>query len=195
MVCRVFGGFPNLKVQTMRKSFGFFVNVNLKSVIMLFDELNATRIHSDVVSHVAMNSNGGETACGLMFFNLVRDFGITAHNVGLVDSAAVTMFLAANYRIASPLASFLIHPPTRIFHKDSKHSRSDLIEITEGMKIEVQQTVQIIVDRTNLTRSRANAMMGKGTVFDAKTAKNAGIVHEISEYQPDPGGSIKFIES
>jgi ATP-dependent Clp protease, protease subunit len=176
---------------------GFFSDVSFKSAHILFAELRVLLADRESRTRMLINSNGGDTNAGLMIYNLVRSMGanLEAHNVGRVDSAAVSIYLSAEVRLASPNSSFLIHRPCRIFHKDAKLFRPELLELASSLKADETQSINILAERTGLTKLKARSMLEKGTVLTAAEAERIGLVHHIVEVDVENAINLRIVET
>lgn len=62
--------------------------------------------------YLCLSSNGGTVADGLYLHNHIRGLPIrtTIHNTGIIASIAATIYVAADNRVCSKYAAFLLHP-------------------------------------------------------------------------------------
>lgn len=175
---------------------GFFQEVTPKTAHALFLTLHASLMDSSLKTHLNISSPGGDTSCGFMLFNMLKDYGslLVSHNVGRVDSAAVSIFLAAETRLAAPGTTFLIHRPMCVFQRDSRHSRLELLEKAASLKADEAQIVHLLSERAGIAKARARAILESGKVVNALEAKKLGLVQEIVAFESRAAKSIKIVD-
>jgi ATP-dependent protease ClpP protease subunit len=148
-----------------------------------------------------ISSPGGEVACAMSLYQQLRStpFELVTHNTGKVASMGNVLFLAGNRRVATPEATFLMHPtafetPTgytfdandlRIIRTELEHS-GDPLRLLREVDIGIARLTRedgavrtIFEERTKLAGSEIRALVQRGKPVDAAYAKAAGIVHEI----------------
>ncbi len=155
---------------------------------------------------LVVSSPGGEVASTMELFKELSESSIELVTLatGEVASMGVVLFLAGDKRLASPKATFLIHPitvetpagwPTAApsldigdIHKlRTKVERSGthpklFNELDLGiMRLtrEEQKLQKILEERTNLTGPTIKPLVRDGKPISATTALAMGIVHEI----------------
>jgi ATP-dependent protease ClpP protease subunit len=153
-----------------------------------------------------VSSPGGEVESAMMLYEelLSTPVELVANATGEVASMGIVLFLACDRRLASPEATFFMHPitvetpagwPTAAPWLDvedirklrTKVERSDahqtlLTELDWGIvRLTRQEKAvrNVLEQRTKLTGSGIRALVERGEPVDATYAKAAGIVHEI----------------
>jgi ATP-dependent protease ClpP protease subunit len=150
-----------------------------------------------------MATPGGEVASAMMLLEKLSESPIelVTHAMGEVASMGVVLFLAGDKRLASPEATFLLHPvklvlPGSSLEVDAKalrrisarleHSfnpspaRLRELDLTIARVEREDNSVQTILEqRTKLTGSDIKALIQCGEPVDAAYAKAVGIVHEV----------------
>ncbi len=128
-----------------------------------------------------ISSPGGSVNDGVMLHNFIRALPakIIMHNIGIIDSIANVIFLAANERYANSNSSFLFHgvgfdiiQPERM---DEKNLREKIAIIERDQK----SIADIIAERTQLKEQEIIEMFFKAKTKSANEAKEAGIIQDI----------------
>jgi ATP-dependent protease ClpP protease subunit len=151
--------------------------------------------------HVVLDvcSPGGEVASAMSVYQALRSspFELVTRNMGEVASMGVVLFLAGDKRLASPEATFLLHPiastdtivPMDVeswrrartrFERQGDQSRVG--EISERITYldEKESEIRLILEaRTKLTTAEVETLVRQGNPISAIDALNRGIVHEI----------------
>ena len=94
----------------------------------ILDCLSRARVDGQAEVALTIASPGGITNVGLMLFNQISalPISVTTYSVGFVDSAAFSVFLAGDKRIATPSSSLMIHLPKKGFDPNARFNADDL---------------------------------------------------------------------
>lgn len=129
-------------------------------------------------------SPGGAAYQGLAISDEIRllkadGVYVEVHGRGLIASAAVPVFLAANKRIASRNTTFLMHPAALskggFFSEDLKDLQSQARMI--GMLND--QYVSIVLENSKVTEDQAREMIERDTWITVTQAVEYGFVDEV----------------
>jgi ATP-dependent Clp protease, protease subunit len=156
--------------------------------------------------HLAVSTDGGEVASAMkLYFDLgAMKPELVTHAAGGVASMGIVLFLAGDRRLASPDATFLMHPirieapagwetTARWLDLDdlsNLRTRAEglalptkrLVELDWGIARlgrEEQEVRTVVEQRTTLTGPDIRALVRHGKPVDAAFARSVGIVHEI----------------
>jgi ATP-dependent protease ClpP protease subunit len=139
-----------------------------------------------------ISSPGGSVNDGIVLYNFIKALPakIIMHNIGIIDSIANVIFLAADERYSSPNASFLFHgvgfdivQPIRM---DEKDLREKLLIIERDQK----SISDIISGRTQLKEKEVEEMFFRAKTKNPTEAKEIGIITDIKEAQIPEGSQI-----
>ena len=152
---------------------------------------------------LAMSTRGGEVACAMNAFKGLRDSSleVVTRATGEVASMGVVLFLAGERRLATPEATFLLHPvrlvlPGCSVEVDAKALRrmrarfqrssscptgrlEELDHATARVEREDDAVQAILEERTSLTRGPITKLVYREAPVDVSYALAAGIVHEL----------------
>lgn len=177
----------------------FFEKITTQSTEGLLTRMTEHAYHGAERVRLVVSSPGGQVASTMTLFTKLTESPIelVTHATGEIASMGVVLFLAGNKRLASPEATFLLHPiastdtivPMDVeawrrartrFERQGDQSRvgeiSERITYLDEKEGEVQQ---IFEERTKLTSPEIAELVRKGQTISATEALAFGIVHEI----------------
>ena len=132
---------------------------------------------------IYLNSPGGEAFQGMAIadeFRLAKgDIYVTIEGRGLIASAAIPVLLMADKRVVSRNTVFLIHPSKMWKWGFFAEGLRELKSQTRMFEILEARYIQILVDRSKITKEKAVKMMDMDTWFLADQAKAWGMVDEV----------------
>ena len=125
-----------------------------------------------------ISSRGGSSEESLRIYAYLANLPVevVTVGVGLVESAAVTVYLAGRQRLATPTTS-LIHEGRTSF---KGVAISKLVKMAHSCLAYERTTAEIIAKATGDKR-KARRWLRSEHLLSSQEAKSAGIVHEISE--------------
>lgn len=141
-----------------------------------------------------ISTGGGNVESGFSLHNLMRavPIEITTHNTGSVASIGTVIFLAGEYRLATPASSFMFHgaamKPT-----DLTLDQRRLRELLSTVEMLNNRMGEVIQSRTRLTADAVSAFWLEERQVRADAALEQGIVHEIAEPVIAPGTPVVTI--
>lgn len=139
-----------------------------------------------------ISSPGGSVNDGIVLYNFIKALPakIIMHNIGVIDSIATVIFLAANERYCNPHSSFLFHgvgidiaQPQRL---EEKNLKENLIMIERDQK----NIADIITERTKLKEEEIRGMFFRAKTKNPQEAKEVNIINEIKEATIPEGSQI-----
>lgn len=131
-----------------------------------------------VVLHV--NSSGGDLDVACAFYDYIRLSGLHLVTVasGVVESAAVMLFLAGKERYASQFSSFLLHNP--IIEMHHAELSEDNIEQTRLHVLTMRDRwLEILSRELGVIKEEIRKISKDALPLTAERAKELGIVHHI----------------
>jgi len=156
--------------------------------------------HHDVERVVLdLSSPGGRVESAMILYKefLSSPFELVTHNVGEVASMGTIVFLAGDRRLASPEATFLLHPiiftdtavPMNVYdwrrvrtrlERSSNHSRTAEVDRRISQLDKEEADVRKVLEqRTRLTEPAIRELVRESEPIGAAEALAFGIVHEI----------------
>jgi ATP-dependent protease ClpP protease subunit len=142
---------------------------------------------------ILFSSTGGDVNEAFSLHNFLRGLPIrlAIHCIGSVDSAAMCVFLAGARRFCCPDSTFLFHDFATNFPTPGNVTRiqfSELFRANEGFRLRSQELLKNQAAFTD-EDFKALQLYDKPMIYDARFAKEKGIVQEIKETSI-PAGSI-----
>jgi ATP-dependent protease ClpP protease subunit len=130
-----------------------------------------------------ISSGGGDAFTGLALADYIvaakkLGFVFTAHATGIVASAAVPIYAAANQRYATPSTIFMVHEAA-LWKWPGQETASDIASQNRLMIMLAEHYREILAAATNLTATEWGEMESKTTWFGVDKAMEWGLVHKI----------------
>jgi ATP-dependent Clp protease, protease subunit len=140
--------------------------------------------HSPEVMYLALSSTGGQNTPAFVFYNyfLSLNLKLLTHCTGVVDSSAVSIFLAGSRRYANPTSRFLIHAPTWTFKAETKLGSAKLKEYVQMMDWDQEAHEAIMRERTTATPEQIAEWHHPGKVLTVDESLEHGFVHEVRHF-------------
>ncbi len=139
-----------------------------------------------------ISSPGGSVNDGIVLYNFLKALPakIIMHNIGIIDSIATVVFLAADERYSNKNSSFLFHGVgidiTQPMRFEEKNLKEQLIIIERDQK----NIADIISERTKLREDDIREMFFRAKTKHSQEAQETGIIKEIKEAIIPEGGQI-----
>jgi ATP-dependent protease ClpP protease subunit len=139
---------------------------------------------------VAISSPGGGVPAAFALYNTLRGLPVhvTMHNVGIISSAANVVFVGGDTRVASPDASFNFHAPTITL--DGDFDVTALRQNANDLETGEERTRLVLVDRTDMTSSRIDALKRDSETLDAGQAAELGLISATAPFQVPEGTPV-----
>uniref|UniRef100_A0A6H2A2E2 Putative protease n=1 Tax=viral metagenome TaxID=1070528 RepID=A0A6H2A2E2_9ZZZZ len=132
---------------------------------------------------IYLNSPGGEAFQGMAItdeFRIVKkDIHLTVEGRGLIASASIPVFLAADKRIASKNTIFLIHPASLTKWGFFTESLNDLKSQTLMIEILNEMYAESVAGHSKLSKEKVLELMKQDNWFTAQKAFEMGFIDEI----------------
>lgn len=143
---------------------------------------------------LCLSSTGGDPDSALYAFNLLSALPVElcAHNVGAVQSAAVTVFLAAQKRYGSPGTTFFFHQ-TSFNHEGRRLTEAYVTERVQFIKRHDDKTAQIIANKTGGTVESVNKWQNAEFTMDDKSALKEGFIEAICPLVIPPNAWVSHV--
>jgi ATP-dependent Clp protease protease subunit len=153
---------------------GTINNRGMEQLVMLATQAVANQFRSLTI---CMSSTGGDPESALYGYNALSSLPIalSSHNLGVVHSAAITVFLAGRERFANPGASMLFHQ-TASTYDGNRITEAYLLSKLAGVRREDQRTAQIIAEKTGQPITRVNEWQRKERLMDNASAVAEGLI-------------------
>lgn len=137
--------------------------------------------------HIAITTTGGGTSPAFHFYRYLRSLPVQVitHNLGLVNSVGVIVYLAGEERLVSRHSNFHIHGFTRRLEV-ADYSIAQLQSFLTTTRDDQDQAIAITADRSNLSLDRASNLYETSGTLDASAAVACGLAHRIEEFTIPP---------
>ena len=134
---------------------------------------------------IQFSSSGGTVDEGfsLYEFLLSLPLTLTMHNIGVVNSVAIIVFLAGDKRFANDNTIFYMHDETWTTLGAREYTSSKLKEYTYLLESSRLRAKSILKLRTKLDQSFLESpdFFKEPISYQPSAAKSAGIIHEIQD--------------
>jgi ATP-dependent protease ClpP protease subunit len=141
--------------------------------------------------HMMFQSFGGFVGDGVMLFNFFRSLDgaieLSLYNSGQVSSAAVTAFLGAKHRIASPRSLFMLH---RTHNSPQFATASKLEHVSKTLTLDDQRSESIWRERISMPEELWTQLDVRDLFLTGEDAVRYGIATKIGEFAPPAGFQI-----
>jgi len=139
-----------------------------------------------------ISSVGGSVKDGVDLYNFIRALPakIIMHNIGIIDSIANVIFLAANERYSNPAASFLFHGVGFDINQPQRFEEKELREKLAIIERDQKSIADIISGRTKLTEKDVIEMFFRAKTKNPSEAKELGIIEDIKLANIPEGSQI-----
>lgn len=164
----------------------FFAGVNQRSLRSLISAVTELRVAGAEEILINFNSYGGDSDAGLAAYNYLKSLPIPirTHNLGFTASASVKIFCAGSIRTAAPQSHFLIHYGTLTLGPSL--TPPEVLGALNASRNRGNFTTEILADCMGQSRNRVTDMLRDEAVFNAKEARQFGLIQQILTNQPVP---------
>jgi ATP-dependent Clp protease protease subunit len=134
-----------------------------------------------IVLHI--NSPGGKLVSGIALMNIIHNsrVPIIAYAEGMVASAATLVLVIANYRVAAPESTVLIHQLTSSHGGQHEEIRFQAKVSNELMNI----LKKLYTTHTKIPKKKISELLRHDIYFTARECLKFGIVDRIMKQTPD----------
>jgi ATP-dependent protease ClpP protease subunit len=140
--------------------------------------------------HVMFQSWGGFVGDAVMLYNLLRSLTIvdvSLYNSGQVQSAAVTAYLGATHRIASPRSIFMLH---RTHVSPQGATAAKLEKMARNLLLDDDRSEAIWREHLKLPEDLWKQLDYHDLYLTGEEAVKYGIATELGEFSPPAGTAI-----
>lgn len=133
--------------------------------------------------YLLFSSSGGFVDASITLYNFLRSLPVklVMHNIGVVESAATVVFLAADVRLAGKYSSFLFHGLKWTFPMATELTFPQLQEVLSKLRQGEDKMAGLIVERSRLSESEVRELFHQGESKDVQFAMDNGFIQEIKE--------------
>lgn len=126
---------------------------------------------------VVINSGGGDVYSGSEMFTLLKAYKgtVRVQIVGIAASAASVIAMAGDVISMSPTAQMMIHNVSTVIEGDYR----DFEKEAEVLRSHNESIANAYMLKTGKSKEELLAMMDKESYFNAREAKEAGLIDEI----------------
>jgi ATP-dependent Clp protease protease subunit len=170
--CTLTGTVDQAMVQRVFDSFAHAIRTEVKTI------------------HLLLQSSGGFVSEGIALYNYLSNLPIQiiAYNPGGVLSIAVVVFLAAQRRVASDTATFMIHK-THISPEPGA-TAATLNAIANSLNID-NDRIETILHRHIAMPDEKWALHQHGNLtITSREAMDFALIHEIADFSPPAGAPV-----
>lgn len=175
---------------------GYFTltgDVNSDMVRRVFDAISLFSSDQLRTAHILLQSNGGYVSDGICIYNTLRNgpTEIVMYNAGAVASIAVIVFLAADKRIASDTARFMLHKSHATLPTGA---RPDAIQIiVDGLLADDRRTEAILRRHVGLPATAWDVHAATDLHLTSEDALKVGLITRIDQFMPPFGAMVRTI--
>ena len=162
----------------------FESDVSSHNLVKEISELNVKTIN------VHINSYGGECSEALAIVNALNRHPaqVITYNDGFACSAAATVFMAGDRRIASKYSTFLFHNAWATITGNADELRAE----ADNLDTITRQSKELYLDKTALTEEELDALMKEERFLDPEEAELMGFATEIEgDDEPEEKQTVK----
>jgi ATP-dependent protease ClpP protease subunit len=139
---------------------------------------------------IVLSSWGGNTFEARSLYGLLRalSYPFTIHVTGVVQSAAVPLMLAADYRTAAPGTSFLFHGWTWGVKEHPGHNPDGLQQLSLLLDDEIKWARKVFDERSNLKDADIDRLQlfTNSRIEGTDFALQYGLIHAVTEHKIPP---------
>jgi ATP-dependent Clp protease, protease subunit len=142
-------------------------------------------------AHLLFQSTGGTVGDGVCLYNFFKTYPIdlTVYNVGSVQSIAAVAYLGAKRRVASALATFMLHKSTMTLTASATSMKAS----ADALVLEDQRTEAILKPTLKLTDEQWRQHAICDLWMSTEQAIACGLAQEVREFAPPLGSQIYSI--
>lgn len=153
-------------------------------------------MHQGEDIRVVINSPGGDVFAGADIYTMLREHNgrVTTEISGIAASAAATVFMAGDERLASPVGYLMIHNPWAVAMGNSRELQAQakvLDVLREGM-------IAAYMERFNGPREQLEELLDAETYMTARQAMDYGFVTGLTVTHVHPatdGSDARLVSS
>ena len=173
----------------------FIGDFNSQGCLEVKNRIEQAQCHLVGKIYLLIHSYGGYTYESLKLSHFLQelDTPVTTYNSGVVESAACTVYVGGENRIAHPSSRFFIHPSTSRWN--GSFSEIELEERLAVLKNDREQLCRLFTSRTQLPNELIqSAFRERGYCINAVDAQKYGLAHEIRYLKVPPGSYREILD-
>ena len=159
--------------------------MNRKLVDKILDEIQQEHYQSETRLRLVIDSPGGSVTHSIFLARvLMNSFNdIYTYNFGVVDSAAICLYLCGSKRFACPSSRFFLHPPG--VKVDGIQTEEQLKNILRGLQTDTQNMVDFYTERTGVSPKTWKTIFRRTCYITADAARKFRIVTRLEPLIPE----------
>ena len=171
-------------------NFSSEINQHTSEVLMNFLSDNINKGEKEF--YILFSSPGGRVINGITLYNYIKSLPakFIMHNIGIVDSVANVVFLAAEERYANFSSSFLFHGVGFDIPQSNRFELKDIKEKLITIERDQSLIAEIILKRSKIKEEELKNMFLEAAVKNPNEAKELELIHEIKEVKIPEGSKI-----
>lgn len=138
---------------------------------------------------------GGENDSAFHLHGFLRSIAqsrrLIVHNIGIVDSAGVIVFLAGTERFSNPVSRFLFHGPSLQYEKPVVFTVARLRHDLRCLECDVNLQWRVFAERTKVNRDDFDKAIASGRCWLPEEAKHDGLIDDIRQFSPPDGAIVQ----
>jgi ATP-dependent protease ClpP protease subunit len=174
----------------------FLAGIYDSSIDKMISLVNEKRQQGFVRIVIMLSSGGGDVDAGVRgytFLSALQDVEVVTHNIGLVASAAVSLYCGGHIRLSTPYSYFLIHEVYRLNNKKGLNEKY-IIELYEKLEDARRKSAIIVSKITKRSVEQVEKDMKEAQALDSYYSKTWGLTHEVVDKLMEIGQEVIFIE-
>ena len=168
---------------------GFCGLIDSVGVTKIAGSLNAAVNEQYDAVYLCLTTLGGYVGDGIYLYNHIRSLPVrvTIHNTGTVASIGATLFTAAEVRLCSPNAVFMMHPVS--VPADGAGAERIQAALRSALSDE-ERTERILRERASVPEEVLSSRRSTDVFISAQQALEFGLVHKVADFVLPPGNQI-----
>jgi ATP-dependent Clp protease, protease subunit len=160
---------------------GFNLVIDRIATMPLMTAVGATIEKGAQTLTLCMSSIGGSPEQAFYAYGILRALPvpITTHNVGVVQSAALIIFLAGTRRLAVPHSTFLMHKTIHNPPAGSSYGQELLDHSLESLHADDERAMAIVAERTEQPLTRVRRWFSGQRLRPTEFAQRHGIIQAV----------------
>jgi ATP-dependent protease ClpP protease subunit len=139
---------------------------------------------------LCLSSAGGAPDQAFYAYEILRTLPVrlVTHNVGSVQSAALSLFLAGHTRLAVPHANFLMHKTVFNVAAGGSFGLDHLEGSAESLRVDDMRAMAIAAERTGKDIKEVRKWFARQTLRSADFARSNNLISDVRPLEfPQPG--------
>ena len=177
------GILANTFIENGKAYMDMYLNISAFMAKEFWNDIKILELRGIKHINLYLSSGGGSATAGLALADQIEaaknnGFYIEVHASGIIASATVPIFAVCSKRYAGEGTIFMVHEAS-IFKYFSNESKSDIRSQNALMELLTIKYMDKLIKYSNLTLKQWEDYERETTWFDAKKAKEWGLVDEI----------------